>query len=271
MQQYRIHTGQRNGQTILKEVFCTPPFKVLDIREDRKNPLLELMVMSSSPGILNDDHHTLSVTVADHTALALKNQAYQRIYVSPKGTHQKMQVVVGANAYCSYVPHPTVPHQGASFLGENHIDLRPGSSLLLADILTCGRKHMQGEEIFSFHKYQSSTQIWEDQELLYWDNQYVEPSRWEVGGMGQYEGFTHQGSLFYKMANGKVEEKMEALYERLEKEPNIQFGISQLREDAMLLRILGHAGEQLYRIFEVFRVQEDALINQKIKSEWEQN
>lgn len=262
MQQYRIKTGERNGQTILKDVFYTPPFNLVDIREDRRNPLLEVMVMSSSPGMLNDDTYAISLDIIDQTALNVQTQSYQHIYVSESGTFQKMDVTVGKNAYFSYAPHPTVPHKDACFVAKNKINLQPSSTLLWTDIITCGRKYMKENEIFSFRKFHSCTEIWVGDELLYYDNQYVEPQLLNVHGMGQYEGYTHQGSLFFRSPEVTIDTKVDEIHQQLQQEKDIDFGVSKLREDAMVVRVLGHGGEHLFRIFDSIRKKEDELINQ---------
>ena len=51
----KIDTYLRNEITHLKSAYHTTPFKVAEIREDKNSPVLELMLMSSSPGILDGD------------------------------------------------------------------------------------------------------------------------------------------------------------------------------------------------------------------------
>ncbi len=121
MEKYSLKTGLRE-QTILKDVYFTPPFNLVEVRENKKNPLLEMMVMSSSPGILNDDFYDINIEVIDGSSLNLQTQSYQRIYVSEKGTNQNMAISVGKNAYFSHVPHPVVPHRGARYTAKNIIN-----------------------------------------------------------------------------------------------------------------------------------------------------
>lgn len=51
--QLDIKIGERKGCSFLKEVYFTTPFKVADITEDKTQHALQLMLMSSSPGILD--------------------------------------------------------------------------------------------------------------------------------------------------------------------------------------------------------------------------
>ena len=75
MQKYSLKTGLRE-QTILKDVYFTPPFNLVEVRENKKNHLLEMMVMSTSPGLLNDDFYDISIEVIDGSSLNLHGRGW---------------------------------------------------------------------------------------------------------------------------------------------------------------------------------------------------
>jgi len=237
-------------------------FNLVEVREIKKNPLLEVMVMSSSPGLLNDDSYGINIVVADDTALNLQSQAYQRIFVSELGTTQNMNIRVGNRAYFSHAPHPTVPHKGARYTARNTIHLRNSSTLVWGDILTCGRKHMGDGERFQFKKHHAITRIFQEGVLVFKDSLYLAPDEIDVSQFGQYEGRTHQGSLFFTAPGIDVNERMRELSERLSSEEDIDFGITKVLDNAYLLRVLGNEGEQLYKLFTKIRQSEDSRINQ---------
>ncbi|TXE10489.1 urease accessory protein UreD [Gelidibacter salicanalis] len=264
MEKYSLKTGLRE-QTILKDVYFTPPFNLVEVRENKKNPLLEMMVMSSSPGILNDDFYDINIEVIDGSSLNLQTQSYQRIYISEKGTNQHMNISVGVNAYFSHVPHPVVPHKGARYTAKNTIHIKNSSTLLWAEILTCGRKHMGEGELFQFKKHHAITEIIQEEVLIFKDNLYIVPEEINLKEFGQYEEFTHQGSLFFITPETDVIERMENIAQRLSKEEGISYGISKVLDNAYVLRILGNEGEQLYKLFTQIRKEEDYLINQRLR------
>lgn len=263
MDKYTLRTGLRE-QTILKDVYFTTPFNLVEVRENKKNPLLEMMVMSSSPGLLNDDFYDITIEVIDDTSLNLQTQSYQRIHVSETGTNQNMRVWVGENAYFSFAPHPTVPHKGARYKAKNTIHIKDSSTLLWSEILTCGRKYMAQEEQFLFKKHHAITEIFQEDRLIYKDNLYIVPEEINLKEFGQYEGYTHQGSLFFIISNVDVTERMEEISNRLSEEEGISYGISKVLDNAYVLRVLGNEGEQLYRLFTDIRVAEDGLINKRV-------
>ena len=263
MDKYTLRTGLRE-QTILKDVYFTTPFNLVEVRENKNNPLLEMMVMSSSPGLLNDDFYDITIEVIDDTSLNLQTQSYQRIHVSETGTNQNMRVWVGENAYFSFAPHPTVPHKGARYKAKNTIHIKDSSTLLWSEILTCGRKYMAQEEQFLFKKHHAITEIYQEDRLIYKDNLYIVPEEINLKEFGQYEGYTHQGSLFFIIPDVDVTERMEEISNRLSEEEGISYGISKVLDNAYVLRVLGNEGEQLYRLFTDIRVAEDGLINKRV-------
>ena len=55
----------KNGITCLKQSYCTPPFKVVNITEDKSSPQLQLMLMNSSPGILDEDDYEQKIELSE--------------------------------------------------------------------------------------------------------------------------------------------------------------------------------------------------------------
>ena len=51
----QIQTLLRDEITTIKNCYFTPPFKIMNITEDKRGGDLHLMLMSSSPGILDED------------------------------------------------------------------------------------------------------------------------------------------------------------------------------------------------------------------------
>jgi len=267
MDKYSLKTGLRE-QTIMKDVYFTAPFNLVEVRENKKNQLLEVMVMSSSPGLLNNDSYDINIEVIDDTALNLQTQSYQRIFVSEQGTSQNMTIRVGNGAYFSHTPHPTVPHKGARYTARNAINLQSSSTLLWGEILTCGRKHMAEGERFLFKKHHAITEIYREGVLVFKDSLYLAPDEIDVNQFGQYEGRTHQGSLFFTAPDIDVNERMSEVSARLSSEKEIDFGITKVLDNAYLLRVLGNEGEQLFKLFTKIRQAEDSRINHLPPAEW---
>lgn len=255
MGQYSVETGLYKEITILKDTFFTPPFNVVEVREDKSNPLLEVMIMSSSPGFFNHDDYKIDITVKKETLLNIQTQSYQRVYDTPDGARQEMNVNIEENAYFSHLPHPSVPHKGAIFEGRNKINLAANSVLIWGEILACGRK-LNGES-FAFIKYSSLTEVYREGKLFYKDNLYLKPAAVDFQAIGQYEEYTYQANFICVDPFHSVKEHMELMTAVLAEEEDMIFGISKLSDDACALRVLGHSGEQIFQALRNIRKQLD--------------
>ena len=237
-----IDTFCREGKTCLGNAYVTPPLKLMNITEDKSSGKLHLMMMSSSPGILDGDDYTLKIKVVEHGFLQLHTQSYQRIFNMQQGAVQTMEVVLGTGATFVYLPHPCVPHEQSVFKTYNKLYLQDNCTLLWGEILTCGR--MLKEEVFRYHTYHSITDIYKNDRLIIKENLFMQPGTIDPLAMGQMEGFTHQaGMIVLKNDLGEVPE---TIHEYLSKIEGIRFGISTTPANGIIIRILGYKAEQLH-------------------------
>ena len=239
-----IQVGLSGDRTFLRSAFCTTPLKVANITENKKAHLLELMIMSSSPGILDGDQHQLKIDLDAGAMLKLHTQSYQRLFNMKEAASQSMQVNMQPGSSFCFLPHPTVPHKSSSFTATTRINLSENCNLILGEILTCGRK-LNGE-IFSFSKYHSVTEIFLHGKLVIKENLVVIPSATNLNAIGQWEAYTHQASLVYLDENAPVTELIKTIQEILSPQNEIIFGISQAPGNGLVIRILGQKAEQLF-------------------------
>ena len=236
-----IRVGVQNGVTCLRQAYFTPPYKVANIREDKRDPLLHLMLMCSSPGILDGDDHSLRVELEEQSRLQLHTQSYQRLFRMKKGAFQSMDVYLQKGAACCYLPCPIVPHEHSIFTSRNRIFLSAGCRLVWGEVLTCGRK-LNGE-VFMFSKYHSITELFMEDRLVLRENNCLQPGSTDMRHIGQLEGFTHQASL---LAIGENDAARTAIHAQLNGQDGILYGMSTGPENSLVLRILGHKAEQLH-------------------------
>lgn len=233
-----IRVGVREGISYLTSSYFTPPFKVANITEDKTGPL-HLMLMCSSPGVLDGDRQTIEVTVEANGRLQLMTQSYQRLFQMKGGASQSMEVRLGAGASFCWLPHPCVPHAESIFSGRNKIFLSKGCELVWGEVLTCGRK-LRGE-VFALSSYHMRTEVFVQEQLALVENVVLRPSVIPVGAMGQMEGFTHQASLLYV-----GDERRARVEECLMGVEGIVYGVSDGPMNSLVVRMLGNKAEQLY-------------------------
>src|SRR5690349_10350123 len=91
----------KKRKTILKSSFASHPFKIMDITEDKRGLELCLMLMSSSPGVLDEDCYNITVELEREAFVRLETQSYQRLFQMKKGASQQVEIRMQEGA-CFY-------------------------------------------------------------------------------------------------------------------------------------------------------------------------
>lgn len=251
-----IETVCKSGSASLKRSYAAHPYKIADITEDRTGCLLELMVMSSSPGVLDGDHYQTHVHVGSGTCLSLRTQSYQRLFCMKSSASQRMDVRLEAGAGFSFIPHPVVPHTSSSYYAGNNIFLAGDARLKWGEVVTCGRK--MNAEAFLFNSFQSLTEIYVDEKLVIRDNLIMKPATTNVHGTGLLEGFTHQASLFIIDNRMNAAVTLGEIHEWLSTHADICFGVSALPVAGVVIRILGSKAERLHALLQAIAMMTPA-------------
>ncbi len=243
-----ITAGFKDGKSYLKDTFFTPPFRVVSIREDKSDPSLYLIIQSSSPGILDGDRYEINLKIEQGSALQMQSQSYQRLFNMKMGAEQHINIDMEKGSVFSYVPHPVVPHEQSVFKSKSIIQLKNNCSLVLGEIITCGRKH--SGEVFKFTKFQNMVEVYYHRKMILKDNVLLQPKITDMNSIGQTENYTHQGTLMYvNTSDIDLEDVSNFIYEMLEEEVDIIFGVSHSSNNTVIVRMLGNGGEKLHNNF----------------------
>lgn len=216
----------------------------MNITEDKTQQQLHLMLMSSSPGILDGDEYDIKISLEENASLQLFTQSYQRLFNMRTGAIQKTDIHLAENAAFCFLPHPAVPQEQSNFTAINKIYLSDNCNLIFGEILTCGRK-LNGE-VFLFSKYHNHTQIYLNNKLVVKENLLIKPSTINTNAIGQLEGFTHQASFILINDNIDLNTTNDLITDHLSQQKNIEFGISVLPIKGLIVRIMGQKAEQLH-------------------------
>jgi urease accessory protein len=242
----QIKAAVRGTRTYLQHSYYTKPFKVADISGNRSD-ILHLTMMTASPGILDGDAYDINVSLDEDASLHLYTQSYQRIFNMQHGASQSFHVAMGRGSSLYYLPHPAVPHERSVFKSASRIELAEDCRLLWGEIITCGRK-LSGE-VFRCEHYQNILEVYKKGRLAFKDVTVLQPGLVPPGGIGQWEGYTHQASLLWHDEKVDLTAMGEVLQAYLSAEENVTAGVSRTASGALLLRVLGQGGEQLYELF----------------------
>ncbi|WP_090391260.1 urease accessory protein UreD [Niabella drilacis] len=244
-------TVAMNGQrSFLKDAYVTQPFRIIPVGQHKSDAHAYLMIMSSSPGILSGDAYEYSIRVKENARLQLQSQSYQRLFHMEASATQKMQITLEKGSSFFFVPHPVVPHKNSRFTSLNRIDMAEGCQLLMSEIITCGRKHHG--EVFEFTSFHNFFEVFHNGRLVLKDNILLQPKENDLQAMGMLETYTHQGTLIYSATAGipSAPGLADQVQELLEQEADILGGVSRLQHNGLVVRVLGHGGEQLFTLFQ---------------------
>ncbi len=190
-----ITTSERNEITYLKESYASTPFKIADVREDKNQACLDIMLMSSSPGMLSSDDYKIEIDISENCSLSLKTQSYQRLFSMKNEAKMNMRIRLSENAFFEFIPHPTVPHKDAHVSILNDIQMSSGSSVIWSDIITCGRK--LNKEQFVYNHFENRTTFTFGEEIVVNELTLFRPQQKSPTGFGQLESFSHVASVYF--------------------------------------------------------------------------
>lgn len=212
LSELRLTARARQGRTVVPELFCTQPFKVMHAFDCRHGSLpgldaaasadpASVTVMSVSAGIMAGDEQLIEVSVERGAALQVTTQSFEKIHRMDDGrAHRSTVLRVEPGAYLDYAPLPQIPFAGSSFSSETAIELADATSrLVFAEVLSCGRA-ARGER-FGYRSYRNRVRVSTAGEPVFIDNTVYEPAGVALGapmdleGFGFYEGFTHLANL----------------------------------------------------------------------------
>lgn len=243
-----LKIGHKDRRTYLKDTYFTRPFRLANVGENRPDPALYLMIMSSSPGILDNDCYEIDILTEKNSRLQLQTQSYQRLFNMKDGASQKMIIKLDEGSEISYIQHPIVPHEHSIFKAHNSIYLNNQTIFTYGEIITCGRKH--SGEVFLFKQFQNLTEIYHNNKLIIKDNILIEPALINIDSIGQLEGHTHQATLLHvNTRNEDIQSQAEYIHDLLSHEEDIVYGVSQPLPNSIIVRVLGNGGEQLFDSF----------------------
>lgn len=257
-----IELINKNGTTNMGRTRFTAPFKVMKpfASGRNENEILNLMILSSSAGIMAGDEQEITVRMGSHTAAEINSQSYEKIHKMPEGeAHRHTSLVLAANSFCYYNPLPVIPFADSAFTSETDISLEDRSSVLIYREIIAGGRGAYGE-CFAYRKYENRVRIRVDSELLYYDNTILEPETktgspqgsgngMDPRGYGLLEGYSHMGNMIFcnlpfnsealKMVRQKIEDAGGCA------------GISRPDEGLTVLRMFATRADDIIRFFDM--------------------
>jgi urease accessory protein len=235
---------RRGERTILRELERRVPLLVQQaLYWDEELPGLPCVAMiSNAGGIVQGDRYTIEIDLGPEAQAHVTTQAATKIHVMDHNyATQTQRLRLREGAYLEYLPDPVIPHRHARFLTHTTLTVAPSATVLYAEILSAGRKHHDGGELYRFDLFSSLVRAErEDGRELFVEKFVIEPERSPVrqaGVMGPYDVFANALLLAPRPCTDHV---FEALGAGFDQSAQTASGASRLPNDAgLVFKVLG--------------------------------
>ncbi len=213
---------------------------------DEHLPAMPCVFMITTSGcVLQGDRLDLSIAVRPGAMAHVTTQAATKVHQMDAGyAAQSTRLDLADAAYLELLPCPVIPHQHSRFVTSTVAAVAPTATMLIAEIVSPGRKH-HGSELFKYDYYSSALTITRpDGSELCTDRIVSEPWRHPVrraGVMGKFDVLASVTLAAPPQLAAAVLEQIEAT---IDASAECIAGASRLPSDAGLVyKVLGHETE----------------------------
>ncbi|MBV9868925.1 MAG: urease accessory protein UreD [Abitibacteriaceae bacterium] len=234
------------GETQLRESYCAAPLKIA-----KTFPLQDgqigLCIMDSSPGLLTGDSYQLAWCLDAGARVFLTNQAYTKVHPSlVTGSYQAQHIKLKPGALLEYMPEPVMLYRDAALHSECNVQLDPGSTLLLSEILCAGR--VSRNEIFQFRAYESLLRVHYAGNLIFHNRTHFYPATQNLRTLAAWHNCTHWGNCY--LFSAQIREcHVEAIRQVTAQYPQLLSGVSFTHQHDVAVSVLGHRAWDIQQLF----------------------
>lgn len=188
--------ARSGGTTALVYDYATVPFHVSGtLGHDPHPEAAGVCVQSVAGGVVQGDRRDATVAVEPggvahvSTGSATKVHSMTRNYAAADAA-----LSVGRDAHLDYVPEPTILHEDARLCRELTLEVAPGGSAVLVDVVVPGR--LARGERFAFERYLSRVRATGPDGLLFEDTTHLVPAGTDPTVPGVLGEFDVYGTAF---------------------------------------------------------------------------
>jgi urease accessory protein len=240
----RLAFERVGNRTVVRTALAHSPLRLLMPRNH--GHAAWVYTSSLGGGLVDGDHLSLELDVADGAAALLSSQGSTRVYRSPRGCRSELSARVAPGALLAWVPDPTVCFTGARYTQSQDVQLAPGASLILMELLTAGRS-ATGER-WAFTHYSSSLRIHREGRALIDERWLLDPAHGVLPErLGRFDAL---GTVI--LVGPALDSAREALAAHVGSLPvtprsGLVCSVSPLGSDGLVLRVAATSAEALLR------------------------
>jgi urease accessory protein len=263
---FRLNTALRSGRTKIDDVYFEAPFKLMSPFVSGAHS--DFLVMLASPGFLNGDEAHITCDFGPGTDSTIKTQSYEKVLNTEGGeARRSIHLTTRGDATAVFLPFPVIPFAGSSFTNITTAEVSPESTLVYADVVSCGRAGM-GER-WLMHRFTNSLRVSITpseaelqamrqprrgrppkrtpagrSRLAFADHMVLEPARFDYTEIGMWREYTHNGLAYAHLPErdpepGNADQSPAAIRSRTQT-------ARIAAEDALITRIRAYAEEHAF-------------------------
>jgi urease accessory protein len=229
--------ADRGGETRVVREFARAPFHVSgSLDHDPLDGAATVYVQSPTGGVAQGDRRAVDVSVGPAAVAHLSTASATKVYsMEANYARTDVSLSVGTDGHLDYVPEPTILHEDARFCRSLTLDVDPGGSAVLGDVVVPGR--LARGEAFDFERYFSRTRVRGPEGLLAEDATHLRPDERQPRVPGVLGDASVYGTLFVVAPAADTPALSDTLHERLASD---RAGATHLPDGAgVLVRALG--------------------------------
>jgi len=163
-----------DGTRLVRDL-ARAPFHVSGTLGHDPHPASETVyVQSPSGGVAQGDRHDISVAVGpDAVAHVTTSSATKVLSMERNYAASEVALSVGDGGHLDYVPAPTILHPDARYAQATAVDVAPGASAVVGEVVVPGR--LARGEHFDFERYASTLRVRSHGDLLVADATHLAP------------------------------------------------------------------------------------------------
>ncbi|WP_233261685.1 urease accessory protein UreD [Vitiosangium sp. GDMCC 1.1324] len=231
-------------RTVVRTALAHSPLRLLTPRNH--GHAAWVYTSSLGGGLVDGDHLSLELDVAEGATALLSSQGSNRVYRSPRGCRSELSARVAEGALLVLAPDPTMCFTGARYVQRQDVQLSPGASLVLMDLVTAGRS-ANGER-WAFSHFASTLRVHREGRALMDECWLLEPSHGPLPErLGRFDALGTV--LLVGPAVESARETLAGLVGALPVTPRagLVCSASPLGSDALVLRAAATSAEVLLR------------------------
>ncbi|KAA9395817.1 urease accessory protein UreD [Haloarcula sp. CBA1129] len=203
---------QTGDGTTLVHDYATVPFHISGTLSHDPHPDADtVFIQSPTGGVAQGDRHDVSITVGDEAVAHVSTQSSTKVQtMTCNYAAAETTLSVGAGGHLDYVPEPTILHADSRYLQELSVDLSPGATAVVSDVVVPGR--LARGERFEFERYLSRVRATGPNGLLFEDATHLTPEDEDPAAPGVLGEFTVYGTTFVLAPDRDESELSDALH-----------------------------------------------------------